>query len=223
MLKSLFIATALFVFQTATAQEHKIDINQLIEESQINTGESGEIKMNWWIPNEFWIATFQNEPSLSQSDIDEFMKVLEPYSLFAVIDGEVGPFGGVTYTAESAITQSITLTDNNGKQYRPLSNSEISSDLQNFLSMFKPILINMIGQMGQNMHFFVFADKDAKGNRIADPTQKGKITVNVVGEEYVWKTPLGSVIPQKYCPEDGEAHSGAWEYCPYHGSKLTSK
>ena len=223
MLKSIIVFIAVFVSGSVLSQEHKIDINELIEESQINTGEAGEIKMNWWIPNEFWLATFQNEPTLSQNDVNEFMKVLEPYSLFAVIDGEVGPFGGVTYTSESDISKSITLTDNNGKQHKPLSNSELNPDLQNFLSMFKPILINMIGQMGQNMHFFVFSDVDAKGNRIADPTQKGKITVNVVGEEYVWKTPLGSVLPPKYCPEDGEAHSGAWDYCPYHGNKLTSK
>lgn len=221
MIKSLLLSTlfACLLF-SSHAQELQIDINQLINETQISQGTSGEIKMNWWIPSEFWIGTFQNEPSLAQSEVDDFMKLLSPYSIFAVIDGEIGQFGGVTYASESDIANSIVMTDSKGKKHKPLNVEDLSADLQNLLAMFKPILINMIGEMGENMHFFVFSDQDVNGNRIADPTKEGSLMVKVMDLDYTWVTPLSSVLPNKFCPRDGESMSGTWNYCPIHGDAL---
>lgn len=204
-------------------QDNKIDLNELINDSQIHAGDQGEIKLNWWIPTEFWRATFQNEPGIPDYQVDEFIDILKPYSIFAVIDGEIGAFGGVTYAPLSEIEKNIVMIGTDGKEHKPLKYAELSQDVQNFLSMFKPVLINMIGQMGENMHFFVFEDLTKTGKRVADPTTEGQLQVNVLDEEYVWKTPLPALLPPKYCPIDKEEMKGSWKYCPYHGEELLNE
>jgi hypothetical protein len=215
----LFISLA-FITHYSFSQESEIDLNDLINDSQIHAGDQGEIKLNWWIPTEFWVATFQNEPGIPDYQVDEFVNILKPYTIFAVIDGDIGTFGGVEYTPLSEIEKNISMIGTDGKTYKPLKHEELSMDVQNFLSMFKPVLINMIGQMGENMHFFVFEDLTKTGKRLADPNADGQLQVNVMDEEYIWQTPLPSLLPPKFCPVDKEEMKGSWKYCPYHGDEL---
>jgi len=38
-----------------------------------------------------------------------------------------------------------------------------------------------------------------------------------------WRTPLGSLLPLKICPKDGEGMNGAWNFCPWDGEKLIDR
>jgi len=46
------------------------------------------------------------------------------------------------------------------------------------------------------------------------------VRLSINKNEYKWRTPLGSLMPVKTCPKDGEKMSGAWDYCPFDGEKL---
>ena len=87
----------------------------------------------------------------------------------------------------------------------------------------KPVLVNMLGPMGEHMEFFFFPRTSASGQPIADAKAEGSFRFGVGKDVYDWRLPLGSLLPQKTCPVDGERLSGAWEYCPWHGKKLRSE
>jgi hypothetical protein len=161
------------------------------------------------------------KPSGKEWSILEIVsKVLRPYMIIVAIDGKIGNFGGVTYKPEPTIRNSIQVIDNQGNSYRPLSNEEIDADTKNFLSMMQPVLANMLGPMGQNMHFYLFPPKNKAGQDIASAKKEGAFSLILDKRQFNWRLPLGSLLAPKICPVDGEKLSGAWKFCPWHGAEL---
>ncbi len=218
-MKNYLLLFLLFCSTQAFSQESTIDLNKLIDETQISGDDQGQMKLVWWIPLEFWQSVFESDPSITKSQANEIIKILSEYSMFAVVDGIIGPLGGVTYTPYDSINNNI-LVHGDGEKYKPIPFDDLTPDTQIMMSSFKPVLKNMLGSMGENMHFFVFPDYNDKKERICDPREKGEVVLTVREDEYRWRTPLGSVLPPKQCPADNEVLSGAWEYCPWHGEKL---
>jgi len=223
-MKHLFILIALcFLLATSTSAQHLPDFGQFMKETQVSQNVPGKVSMAWWIPVEFWEITFRREESMTDEQRTEFVETLRPYTLFAVVDGKVGAFGGVTYTPEETISRTLVFIDREDNEYKPLAKEEINPDVRNLLDVMKPILVNMMGQMGQNLNFYVFADADEQTERIADPYTEGKVRLAFQNVEYQWRTPLSSLLAPKQCPVDEELMSGAWKYCPYHGKELVEQ
>jgi len=86
--------------------------------------------------------------------------------------------------------------------------------------MIKPVIVNTLGPLGQNMHFFLFPAKNKSGRNIADAKKGGVFSVRLGEREFKWRLPLGSLLPPKICPRCGEKLSGAYKYCPYDGTPL---
>jgi hypothetical protein len=200
-------------------QDVPTDINVLIQETQKLSPKPDEVTLVWWLPEEFWKMSFASS-GLDSSQADSFLKVVNPYLIVIVVDGNSGPFGAVTYKSESSIRESIQCSDNSGTRYHPLREEQINSDMKNFLLMMKPILSNMLGPMGQNMHFVLFPAKNDKGVSLLDAKKEGIFIIKLGEREFKWRLPIGSLLPMKTCPVDGEKMNGAWKYCPWHGSKL---
>ena len=205
------------------AQNTNIDYNQFIRETQKNTSEAGKINIVWWIPLEFWDITLRKNKALSEEQINGFMEELKPYCLFAVMQGEMGSMGNLTYVPLDSIKNNICLVDNDKKKYYPLAFDKLDVALQTLLSNLKPVLKNAMGQLGENMNFFVFTDRKENNKRVSDPYLKGNVQINIQNKEYKWRTPLGTLMPLKYCPKDKEEMIGSWEYCPFDGEKLLLK
>jgi hypothetical protein len=219
--KVFIVALLIFGWMNSSfAQDIKIDINAIVQETQRTSRSADEMTLIWWIPEDFWQVSFEQNPDTTAAQIEKFMKVLRPYMVIVAVDGKIGSFGGVTYKSESTIRNSIQLIDNQKNNYRPLSNEKVNADIKNFLSMMKPVLANMLGPMGQNMHFFLFPPKNKAGQEIADAKKEGTFSVKLDKREFKWRLPLGSVLAPKICPEDGEKLSGAWKFCPWHGVEL---
>lgn len=202
------------------AQDVKVDINALIQETQKMSQSQEEMTLVWWIPEDFWRASFEQNPNMTAAQIEEFIQVIRPYTMVVAVDGQIGSFGGVTYESESTIRNSIRLVDSQRNNYRPLSPETIDADMTNFLSMMKPVLANIIGPLGQNMYFYLFPDKNKTGHEIANAMKEGTFSVKLSQREFKWRLPLGSLLAPKTCPVDGEKLSGAWKYCPWHGVEL---
>ena len=151
---------------------------------------------------------------------EEFIKILRPYTVIVVVDGKIGAFGGVTYTPEAAIRDSIQIKDSKGDRYRPFSEGAFDADAKSLLSMMKPLFANMLGPMGQNMVFFLFPSNNKEGQKIADAKKEGSFSVEMGEREFRWRLPLGSLLPPKICPTCGEKLSGAYKFCPWDGTKL---
>lgn len=218
---TLSILFSLLVFISANSQT--IDYNKFIKETQNTISESGDITMAWWIPIEFWEVTFDRDKSMTELQSKEIINALKPYVIYAVVDGKLGPLGGIKYISGDSIGRTIKLEDTEGIEYKPLETEMINSDVQNLLSVFKPILKNMMGQLGENMNFFVFNDVKADMSRVIDPYISGNVKLSFSDNIFNWKTPLGSLLPLKKCPVDNELLDGSWKYCPWHGKKLVEQ
>jgi hypothetical protein len=203
------------------AGDHKVVLNDLIRETQKMSDKSGEMTLIWWIPEEFWrISIAQGNPNATEAQTEMFLEVLRPYTVLVVVDGKMGQFGGVTYTSETDIRAGLKIQDGQGASYLPIKEEKVNPDTKNLLAMMKPIFSNMLGPMGQNMHFYAFSATDREGKRIADARKEGNFSVTLTGREYKWRLPLGSLLPPRICPVDGETLNGAYKYCPWHGAKL---
>ncbi|MEM9829089.1 MAG: hypothetical protein AAF944_00545 [Bacteroidota bacterium] len=207
-----------------SAQSYSVNVNKLVEELQILSDSSDTFRMVWWIPSDFWAVSLAEDPNTSQRDIDEIVRIFEQYTIAAIIDGKVGVFGGITYRDREEIEAEIMAFDNNLTPYKPIAEDKLDADTKVVLSMLKPVLANMLGQMGENMQFFAFSKKiRGKNNEVIGPTDEGVFNVALGEEQFSWRLPLGSLLPPKYCPYDQEELSGAWKYCPHHGEELLSE
>jgi len=202
------------------SQETKVDFNALIQETQKLSDKVDDMTMVWWIPEEYWRVSFAEDPTMTAAQTEEFLKVLRPYTLIVVVDGKMGAFGGITYKSEADLRASIQIIDNQGIRHSPLSEDKVDADTKNFLLMMKPFFANMLGPMGQNMHFFVFPAENERGQKIADAKKEGSFSAKLGKREFRWRLPLGSLLPPKMCPKCAEKCSGAWNFCPWCGTKL---
>jgi len=110
----VFVAVCLLCggMKIGVAQEEgKVDLNVLIQETQKMSQKADEMTFVWWIPEEFWQVSFAEDPTATEAQSEEFIKVLQPYTLIAVVDGKVGAFGGVTYSSEADIRANINIRD----------------------------------------------------------------------------------------------------------------
>ncbi len=218
-MKTLFLLLFAILTVPVFAQYSNIDYETFMEDSQLSPGDQDAMRFVWWIPIEFWEMTLDNDPSISASEKKEFLDLLRPYTIIAAVDGKMGTFGGVTYKSEEELRLGMKLTGNDGKTYSPLLSSQLNSDVRTLISLFQPILKNIMGNLGENLHFFVFKDETDRG-RAFDPHKNGAVSLEMAGEFYEWKTPFSSLMPKKKCPVDGEIMNGNWNYCPIHGSAL---
>lgn len=217
-----FAAAILLLLPAAVlASEREVSLNDLTSETQRVSEDPDRIGLAWWLPVEFWeVSLATGSPPSTPEQISAFTAALREYTIFAVADGTVGQFGGVTWIPGERLRDRILLQDSAGTRFAPLKEEQVSSDARNLAGMLKPVLANMLGPMGQNMEFFFFPSASANGRPIADARAEGSFSFQVGTDVYEWRLPLGSLLPKKTCPVDGQKMSGAWKYCPWHGKKL---
>src|SRR5205823_6127736 len=131
---------------------------------------------------QFWQVSLRE--SLPADKVEEVLKVVRRYTMIAVVDGRIGPFGGMSFIPEETVRTNVTLKDAAGVNYAPLGESTIDPDMKNLIHMVKPVVANMLGPIGQNTHFVLFPSKSADGRLVADPAGKGTLWVFVGGREF---------------------------------------
>lgn len=221
---SSFLVIILLVYsENSFAQDKKIDLNALILETQKQSQTMDKVSMIWWVPEEYWRASFEQSSGVNATQVEEFLKALRPYIVIVALDGDMGPLGGITYKSKENIQSSMYILDSVGNKYYPLENDKIDSNTNNFLSLMKPVFANMLGPVGENMNFYLFSAKNEKGNNIIDVRKEGKFSLFMDKTEYKWRLPLSSLVPPKICPIDDEKLNGTWKFCPIHGVDLTRK
>jgi TonB family protein len=199
-----------------------VDVVALTQETQAISRSSDKMTIVWWVPEEFWQASLSEASEVTPAQVEEFLKVLRPYTVVAVVDGTIGTFGGITYRSEEIIRTTTRLVDEQGVSYAPMTDDEVDSDTKNLLQMMTPAIANVIGPMGQNMHFLLFPSKNEAGAPIAQASKKGRFKVMLGTQEFEWRLPLDSLQPVHNCPKCGEVCRGSWSYCPWCGTRIES-
>lgn len=201
--------------QALFAQENQVDVVAFIAETQQWKKDNLNMKMVWWIPTKYWEVSAQGNTSIPPEAMAEVIKSVENYTIIAGLNSNIGALGTM-----SADTVNITLVDDEGKKYYPLSEEEIPLATINLLNVLKPILASNIGKMGENMSFHVFPYNKDDGTPITDPESTNPFSVIFNEAVFSWKLPMATLVPKKVCPVDDEHVSGNWNYCPWHGKKL---
>jgi hypothetical protein len=208
------------VFTNLFAQGFKVNINKLTEETQQLSESPDTMRLIWWIPTEFWQTIFEQDNTITKLEANEMLNNFDKYTMVAVIDGEIKDDGTITYKTEETTFKNLAVIGNDKVAYTPLYDDEIDEVTRNLINIMKPMLGNMLGAFGQNMHFYLFQKRDNPLDRIVNPIKKERFTVKLDKDNFNWSLPLGSLLKPKKCPVDYKLHNGSWNYCPYHGKKL---
>ena len=200
--------------------EQKFDLHALTQELSRTKKVGDSVLLVFWFPQEFFKASVQDSARLTDDQKAQYAQALSPYTTIAVIDAKEGGFGTLTYKSEAEVRDEIRFFDSQGKAHEPLVEDDISGEARVILGAFKPIMTNMMGPMGKNLHLFFFPVKGDDGKALFDVKSKGAVTVKVGTDEFRWRLPLGSLLPPKICSKCQEKCNGAWDFCPWCGNHL---
>jgi hypothetical protein len=235
MYKFLVSLVAVLWFSQSVAED--IDLQALVRETQINKQSSNKLVMVWWIPTEFWAESFRRGGTVSAKQSAEMLASIDDYVVVAAIDGTIGTLGVLASTPKDELEKKTLLIVGDTKS-SPIPEGDLSPSARNFVQLMKPVIANMLGQVGQGMHFMAFKgtkesnandkslhsdDVAASKQRLIDPKLPGRVTVRIGEQNFEYRLPLGSLLSPKFDPDTGERYPGNYEYSPYSGKKLDPK
>ncbi len=202
----------------------EIPIEDLIDDTQVQPpGGIDGVNLIWWMPNVFWQASIAQDPTAG-AEAQDMLKNLEGISIVAICQALVSDSGAFDFYTEEEISRGLIFTYLNaaGEEVTLTPIEEPSMEVQTLLAVMRPMFTNVIGQLGANLHFFVY-DTTVTGQEL-DPYESGELRftlTNRQGEKQkaVFETPLNSIYEPRLCPNGKPAHI-TWVYCPWTGKKL---
>ena len=221
MLVSLVMTSA---FAAERLPASRIDTAALTQDTQVILPgtEGGHLAMFWWIPAEYW----QSVKKMDDATRKNLQEVFSGISLLAVAQADISKLGAFTFYPKDQVQQNleITLTDENGKTTKVALVKKIKPEVEAILGYLKPIFTSAMGNLGNNMHFFVLEDRTADINRLVDPYKKGKLSIQLKRTDNTpisgdIELPLNSLFVPRQCPNGKPAHI-SWNYCPWSGERL---
>jgi len=220
------------VATSALAAEKKsmkdVDTDAFTSDTLLTLKGAGDshVAMAWWLPVEFWEAILARDTTTSEVDKKNMLDTLSGVSLIAAVQADISSFGAFNFYSKDEVekTLQVSYTDATGAKQILSVMETVDPDVEMLLNIFKPILGGAMGNMGNNMHFYVFSDQSKSKKRVLDPYQKGIINIGLKkksgGQMYgVIETPLNALFIPRKCPNGKEAHI-SWEYCPWTGTSL---
>ena len=205
-----------------------VDIDALSTDTQVTPQGAGanHVALAWWIPKEFWESISSRDATTSESDKKAMLDAMSSISLLAVVQADITAFGAFKFYSKEEIEKNllISFSDADGKRQRLSPMQTIDPDLEVVLGVFKPILGGAMGNLGNNMHFYVLTDKSKSSLRLLDPYRKGQINIQLSRRDEVLmnasiEMPLNSLFFPRKCPNGKDAHI-SWKYCPWTGKRL---
>jgi hypothetical protein len=180
---------------------------------------NGKLDMVWWIPTEFWEASFKRSGTVPQRQREEMIATIDNYIIVAAIEGSVDSLGAMTSTSKEDMEKRVLLLV--GKErLTTIPESELTPGARNFIQIMKPIITNMLGQMGQGLHMVAFKSKDENGKPFVDPKLPGQISIKVGDKSFDFRLPLATLLPARVDAESGERFPGSYNFNPFTGKKL---
>lgn len=225
------IAVSLLFTSSAFALERKsiadIDTDQLTDDTQVSAPtNSDHMNLVWWIPYEFWHATFLKDKNMAAANRNQILKSLKPYSIIAICQADISYAGAFQFYSKEEIKNHLDLMirKDDGREYKISPISNINADLKVLLDIFTPILSAAMGNMGKNFHFYVLKDISSAGIREIDPYSTSILKVGLSrrdGERIhaAIEMPLNALYVPRICSNGKKAHV-TWKYCPWTGNKL---
>lgn len=232
MIKLFYFVLLMILSANSFALERRnfteVSIQDITSDTQAAADGTPDNEMDfvWWVPFEYWKSVSSRDPGLSGTFKEEILQALENYTVIAVVQADISPMGAFDFYPRGVVQENLSVSYRSPESdIIKLAQSEnISQDMELLMSHMSPILRAAMGNMGSNIHFFIYDDIDKNNERIVDPYKKGKLSIhlkNRAGEPLTvnFKTPLNSLFIPRICPNGEKAHV-SWNYCPWSGKKL---
>ncbi|MFT5890874.1 MAG: hypothetical protein ACI9Y7_000972 [Dokdonia sp.] len=217
MSKHIFVIIVFILSITTLAAQQKaekVEVIDMVKDLILTKKVESNIKQVWWLPSEYWRFALADTPNIGEEVILDIESKLKGYSLFSVVNSDINPFDG--FKIKDAV---VTIVNNNAI-LTPIPDEEVPADIKELINLLRPTLASMVGQLGEQMIFYVFKNDLEDGTTAISPYNTGKLDVKVNGTGFIYRLPLQSMVEKKTCLEDQEQLNGNWEYCPWHGTKL---
>lgn len=211
----------------------QVSLDELIKETQQQQSNfstnSNSVDLVWWIPPEYWEVALSQDPSTSPANRELMLKNLQSVFIVGVVQADISPVGAFEFFANTTIQKGmrVTYTESTGKTLALKPVDKISEDLSLLLEIVRPIFANTMGNLGQNLAFFVYDTFDTSGKRLVSPYESGEFKVllsdrnGIQRSKHLIELPLNSLFVSRVCPNGKPAHI-SWKYCPWDGSRLTN-
>jgi hypothetical protein len=221
-MKRLFLAVLIALSSwDVGALAEEIDLAKFAQETQKVLQADSSVLMIWWVPTEYWQESLK-KTGLTQTQKDAFIKALDDYIIFFVVDSKISPLGTMTAKSKEEVAANFSLSAGKYKNAKAIPDDNLSAEAKNILAMMKPGFGQMLGQIGKGMEFLCYEGKDAQGNKLLDPKKEGKITVKYGSKYFQWRLPLGALLPPKYDPKTNEKFPGNYSFNPFTGTALVA-
>ncbi len=206
----------------------QVNSDQLTRETQVSQSQDQLFHLAWWIPVEFWEVSLRTSPDMSEKQVKEFVETLNGISILCVVQAKISSIGAFDFYPREEVAQGLKIDYVNGAGVKrslvPLASGSPNQEM--LLNVFKPILTAAMGNMGQNMHFFILDDRGIanKKDRVIDPYLSGKLKIQVgfrdqIAVQSSLDFPLNALYKPRKCPNGKDAHI-SWKFCPWGGEKL---
>ncbi len=195
-----------------------VDVASLLKELSQQSVTGKAYKLALWMPPEFFALAYAN---MGANEQRQLKAMLQGYTLFFVADAQLGLMATPIAKPRSDIMGSTHLVLNGGQNIRPVPDAEIGRDLKLFLDTVRPVLQAQMGKVGETLEPLVF-----RLPKPADQLQaagSGRVKISISGDEFLWRLPLGSVLPPAFDPDTGDQFPGNYLFSPFTGRKLAPK
>lgn len=202
----------------------EINLGEFVDETQQSSSTEGETELVWWLPTEYFMTSWIQEESIDEEKLQPFIPIIDEYTIVGVAKGEMDSnFGYVNYLGEEELNQIMSLIDLQGEEHSPVDKEEVPEELLNLIQGLKPILANLLGNLGQNMNIIIFPrynPKQQQEGRVIDASGYGELTIQLGDKEYEWYLPVSALFYPQDCPDCGRELPGTYLYCPWDGIEL---
>lgn len=218
-MRILIIGFFIVLCSSSSAQVEN-DLVKIQQCSMINISGPDGVGVGWWLTDQYWELVVGANPNFDAASKRDILRILGENTLFLVAIGVRDQEEMVRFPSFEGLKNTMTLYGQDSLEYFPLEDDELSEDFLFVLDIFRPVYAKMLGQFGENLHFFAFPKTNSKGELIANPLESTDITLAAGGKSFSWELPLSALVPEKRCPDDNALLNGTWNYCPFHGTEL---
>ena len=182
-MKKLTICFFLFLSIEGFAQERKAYSDIVLDEIILDTQKTPEgtsdthFSFVWWLTYEYWASVLSRDPNLSEAMLESTLEVLDDYMILAIVQADISIFGAFNYYPKDVIDGYLKAGYQVGEKIEYISPiDDPSVEMEAILASMAPLLRAAMGEMGANLHFYIYEDscllytspspRDQRGSRM---------------------------------------------------------
>ena len=177
----------------------------------------------FWLPLEYWEASAR-ERGAGPEELEAVHKLFRDYVLVGVVDVELAQDGRPAFKSIADIVSRSTFR-RNGVELEVLRqpNPELASRVPDLVYVLRASL----GALGAGLRVLPLANVGPGGQPVLLGSRAGVLSLEFRLSEGAeptsisWRAPLTAIVGAKTCPEGDELLEASFDFCPWHGVKLT--